>query len=237
LATGLRIVAGGCAFGLAYIAHKGIYLGLRTSGGSPSTEAESGVAMLLALAGLVLIIVGTTLPAWGPRLRPSALRRWFRAYVAHQRLYPLWSALYRSSPEIALDPPSSRLRDALDVRDIDFRLYRRVIEIRDGRLALRPYLCPDVRTKVAHDVAQSHLAAVDEFATVEARVLADALQAKREGRLGRAGVHAEEPMGSSDINGEVSWLEKVAHLFTNVTATQSMRTGADEWKPTSGVRS
>lgn len=237
LATGLRIVAGGCAFGLAYIAHKGIYLGLRTSGGSPSTEVESGVAMLLALAGLVLIIVGTTLPAWGPRLRPSALRRWFRAYVAHQRLYPLWSALYRSTPEIGLDPPSSRLHDALDFRDIDFRLYRRVIEIRDGRLALRPYLCPDVRTEEADDVAPSHLDAVDELAEVEARVLADALQAKLKGRLGKTAVRGDEPLGSDDIYGEVAWLEKVARRFTEEAAPRSTRRGADEWRPASGMRS
>ncbi len=237
LGMGLRIVATGCGLGLAYIAHKGIYLGIRAAGGSASTEAEATVARLLALAGLTLIIVGTTLPAWGPRLRPLALHRWFRAYIAHQRLYPLWSALYRSTPEIALDPPRSRLRDALDVRDIDFRLYRRVIEIRDGRLALRPYLCPDVRAGVAPELASSRLDAVDELAAVEARAVTEALRAKREGRPGQAGVRPDAPTGSADLYGEVAWREKVARSFAEETARRPTRRGAKEWKPASSVRS
>ncbi|MDP9417168.1 MAG: hypothetical protein M3P48_04905, partial [Actinomycetota bacterium] len=237
LATGLRIVATGCALGLAYIAYKGIYLAIRAAGGSASTEAEATVARLLALAGLTLIIVGTTLPAWGPRLRPLALHRWFRAYVAHQRLYPLWSALYQSTPEIALDPPRSRLRDALDVRDIDFRLYRRVIEIRDGRLALRPYLHPDGGVGVAPDLASRGLDDVDVLAAAEARVLAEALRSKREGRPGQAMARADAPSGSADLYGEVAWLEKVARSFAEETAPRATKRGANECKPASTVRS
>ncbi len=236
LGTGLRIVATGCALGLAYIAYKGIYLAVRAAGGSASTEAEATVARLLALAGLTLIIAGTTLPAWGPRLRPLALQRWFRAYMAHQRLYPLWSALYRSTPEIALYPPRSRLRDALNVRDIDFRLYRRVIEIRDGRLALRPYLCPDVRAGTAPDLACSRLDAVVELATVEAQALTEALRAKREGRPARPGVRADASTDSADLYGEVAWLEKVARSFAEQNAPRATRRGAEEWKPASSVR-
>jgi hypothetical protein len=42
------------------------------------------------------------------------------------------------NPEIALLPPRPPLIELLDPRDVDFRLRRRVIEIRDGLLDVRP---------------------------------------------------------------------------------------------------
>ncbi|WP_327586871.1 DUF6545 domain-containing protein [Nonomuraea sp. NBC_00507] len=53
---------------------------------------------------------------------------------AYRRLRPLWTDLYAAMPEIALHPPLGRELPA--ILDIDYLLYRRMIEISDGMLAL-----------------------------------------------------------------------------------------------------
>ncbi|MBC2876892.1 MULTISPECIES: MAB_1171c family putative transporter [Streptomyces] len=89
--------------------------------------------------GSALKVFGWTVPAWGPSL--SRAVRWGTRYRAYRRLRPLWIALYRTVPDIVLDPPVlCRIGDLLAWRDLDYRLYRRVIEIRDGQRALRPYM-------------------------------------------------------------------------------------------------
>ncbi|WP_461029518.1 MAB_1171c family putative transporter, partial [Streptomyces sparsus] len=91
--------------------------------------------------GSLLQVFGWTVPSWGPQL--SRAGRWWADYRAYRRLAPLWWALYRASPGIALAEPPSRLAELLPPRDLEYRLYRRVIEIRDGQLALRPWLDPE----------------------------------------------------------------------------------------------
>jgi hypothetical protein len=69
---------------------------------------------------------------------------------------PLTSGTLREiNPEIALDPAPSGFRDTLRIRDLDFRLYRRIIEIRDGRLALRPFLDADVARRAREDALRN----------------------------------------------------------------------------------
>ncbi|WP_329048879.1 hypothetical protein OG738_40005 [Amycolatopsis sp. NBC_01488] len=72
----------------------------------------------------LLVLVGVGVPA---------AAGWLHRYRQYRRLGPLWLALYRAEPAIALEAP----------RTTDFptrlRLYRRVIEIRDGLLVIRPY--------------------------------------------------------------------------------------------------
>ncbi len=144
LRLGLRVSAAGGVAGLGYVAHEGFYATARRLGlGYPLGEKEMITTVLVAVA-TSLMIIGSTMPAWGPRVGIPALYRWVGRYGAYRRLYPLWRALVEATPEIALLPPSSAVMDALTVRDLGFRLYRRVVEIRDGRLALRPYLDPTV---------------------------------------------------------------------------------------------
>jgi hypothetical protein len=88
--------------------------------------------------GILLVATGFTMPSWGPRL--SAARVWVSNYRAYQRLYPLWRDLYRAVPEIALNPPAPSFVARISHGDLRYRLYRRVIEIRDGLLAMRPYM-------------------------------------------------------------------------------------------------
>jgi hypothetical protein len=168
----LRLIAIGCVFGLLYVAEKIAFLTAVLLGGSPSAAVESSVARMLAVLGGLFVLAGSLVPALYPVWRRAV--HWLMMYGAHRELYPLWFALREINPEIALDPAPSEFRDTLRVRNLDFRLYRRIIEIRDGRLALRPYLDADVARHAREEAFLNGLVDGDEEAAVEARVLTGA---------------------------------------------------------------
>jgi hypothetical protein len=210
LASGLRLIALGCLLGLGYVGTKATFLVTLALDAPGDGSAESTLARTLAVSAGALVALGCVSPALGA-LAASALS-WLRAYRTHWRLYALWAAMYSVSPEIALDPASSRLRDALRLRDVAFRLYRRVIEIRDGRLALRPFL----DEAIAHDsmgmAMRRGLRGDEADAAAEAVLLATAIRAQR------AGARAEHPLSWAGTSGssypeELEWLTRVARHF------------------------
>lgn len=116
-----------------------VYCGIRVidiTAGALDLDARElePTAWLCGDIGSALALIGWVLPTAGPRL--SAIRQWYRNYRAHIALYPLWKTMYEAAPAVVLDPSSSRLRDLLRVQDIDFWLYRRVIEIQDARRSI-----------------------------------------------------------------------------------------------------
>ncbi|MCQ8834852.1 MAB_1171c family putative transporter [Streptomyces malaysiensis] len=133
LRRGLRITAIGAAVYLLYCAHRLIgVIALHLRLELPDLEF---ITPLCIGAGVPLLAIGLTLPAWGAKLTTASV--WLRDYRSYQALYPLWRELYDQVPSIALDPPRSRIADLLRFREIGYHLCRRVIEINDGRLALR----------------------------------------------------------------------------------------------------
>ena len=113
------------------------------------------------------------------------------------------------TPEIALDPAESEFLDRLRIRDLDFRLYRRVIEIRDGRLALRPFLDADVARRARKEALKSGLDDGEVEAAVEARVLAAGVENARQ-HVTPAEVLPASEHGGEDFMSEVEWLLQVA---------------------------
>ncbi|MFC0548296.1 MAB_1171c family putative transporter [Kutzneria chonburiensis] len=159
--------------------------------------------------GSLLEVLGLTAPGWGPVL--SAARRWLVNYVRYQRLRPLWEALHRATPDIALEAPRSRLADLVLVRNLDHLLYRRVIEILDGRRSLRPYLEPVGSESAADDYAR------------EAAQVRRALRIKGEGRppLGEpAPDQTLLPDGS--LTNEVKRLAALATAFRRTTTAATV---------------
>lgn len=129
---GLRLVAAGSILGIVYATGKVVATVLELAGARPTPLITT--SQLAALAGLVLVAAGSALPGidrlWRATRHGVIVRRRLDA------LYPLWSDLVDVTPGIALEPVTPRWRDRLHVRDLDMRLYRRVIEIQDGQLAL-----------------------------------------------------------------------------------------------------
>jgi hypothetical protein len=97
------------------------------------------IGLLFILPGSVVFTVGFAYPAVSMRL--AAVRVWWQHRRTYHRLAPLWTVLHQQFPEDRLGRvPTSRWRDAVSVRGVHRRCYRRVIECRDGLLRISPYL-------------------------------------------------------------------------------------------------
>jgi hypothetical protein len=216
LATGLRLIGLGCWFGLGYITVKVTFLVVLVRGGRWGSGIESVTGRLLAVAGAGLIIAGSLLPRLSARIRK--LHRWAIAYRQRRQLFPLWHLLYRAEPGIALDPTTSALSDALRVRDAELLLYRRVIEIRDGRLALAPRLDPQLIATTREAALRAGLAPVDADATSEAAALLEAAQTRlSDSPDTRDGPTASpSPDNATTLSEEVDWLLRVTQHLRNL---------------------
>ncbi|WP_411102940.1 MAB_1171c family putative transporter [Streptomyces sp. cmx-4-9] len=152
--------------------------------------------------GIVTLSLSLTLSSWET---PAAkLLDWARSYRAYRALYPLWRDLYESSPDIVLEPPVSAA-----VSDLDYRLHRRVIEIRDGWRDLRPYI-----DRAAHGADPE---GSEEYrqAFAEAAQIRQALQAKRAGTIPDHNKDAGDfdDRDTDNFTAEVAWLTKVASVY------------------------
>ncbi|GHF23467.1 MAB_1171c family putative transporter [Streptomyces morookaense] len=211
LRRGLLVTAAGAFLTLGYGAVRaGNILGIAFGF---DLRAWETTAWVCGDVGSALTLVGWTLPGWGPRV--AAAGRWVTAYRRHRRLYPLWSALHRAVPSIALAPARSALADRLAVRQLEFRLYRRVIEIRDGQLALRAHAAPETvaealregsRAGLSGDALSAHAEAVRIRAALTARAQGRTVPAEESGALDHCPAHP-------DLAAETAWLVRVAEAF------------------------
>jgi hypothetical protein len=222
LRLGLRIDAAGGFLATLYVLHDGSYLISRRLGiayplGNPGTIEP----VLIALA-VAMFAIGATMPTWGPRIGVTRLCGWVSQYRSLRRLYSLWIALRRSCPEIALLPAPSSLVDVWDVRDVKFRLYRRVIEIRDGILALRPYGDPMVVAAAAQSCREEKLGTDETEAVVEAVGIVVGQCAKERGE-GRVGELDGAKGGGNDLDQETAYLGRVARAYARSTVVRATR--------------
>ncbi len=162
--------------------------------------------------GMPLIIAGLTMPCWG--LHVSDLCRVWSRYRTYRRLYPLWRDLYQVSPGIALHPP------ARSMTHLNYRLYRRVIEIRDGLLALRSYRDPEVRIHARQCSEAAGLTGDELRAAVAAAQLKAALNAKAQGLAVPANSRGSaddreifELRRGNDLTTEAAWLGQIARAY------------------------
>ena len=211
---------------LAYVLHEGAWAASQRLGLSyPAPEPELTKEILMAVS-LGLLLVGATLPAWGPRVGVPSWWRWAERHVACRRLYPFWRDLCRAFPELALVAPGSAVADALAVRDVDLRLVRRVVEIRDCRLALRAYLPAGTVAGVRSACEAAGLTPLATQATIEAASLAAALRPYSCGAVANLPDPLPETPGASDLDHEVAYLLRVAHAYTRSPMVRAYRTRA-----------
>ncbi|MEU8517866.1 MAB_1171c family putative transporter [Kitasatospora sp. NPDC048722] len=228
LRSGLRLMASGSVIGLLWIAgNVNDVVDLLTTGGE--IGPETAVNAVAALGCVVLMLAGATTPVWGGRL--ARWSRPLRARYASRRLEPLWSALRATVPAVELLPETARAGRRMP-HGAQFALYRRIIEIRDGQLALRPYVHPQVPLWVAEFTASTVNTGRSRFrrrhevaATVEAAGIAAALEAAEAGHRYPAEPSAGyvPPEGQVGIEEEVAWLIKVADAFVTSPAVADVR--------------
>jgi hypothetical protein len=217
LRGGLRMLAAGAAVGLVWVGYNLVFLAASQLGHAQLLGDQQLITQGLSVASVLLMVVGFTMPAWGPRVGLPRLLRWVRHYRAHRRLYLLWRDLCQVVPDIALVQPTARWRDAVAVQDLGFALHRRVIELRDARLRLRPDLDPQVAKTATELGRQAGLDGEELQAVVVAASLAAAMDAKAHGQpaLGERSASAD-PGGTdlpANLDSESAWWVKVATAY------------------------
>ncbi|WP_066956644.1 MAB_1171c family putative transporter [Streptomyces lushanensis] len=227
LRTGLRLICAGAVVGLAW----GLW-GLAAVVSMVRSHRQGAgldpVAVALGTCCLVLAALGVTAARWGPALTAPA--GWLRPYRELRALEPLWSALHTVVPGTALGV-SRRWTGRVDPRAAEFALYRRVVEIRDGYLALRPYLDPRIELWVEGALIRFPVPPAGVAATVEAATIAAALESARAGRTyGHGGAGASgataglaSPPAEDTVDAEAAWLIRVAEAFTFSGAVEYTR--------------
>ncbi|MFE5864315.1 MAB_1171c family putative transporter [Streptomyces virginiae] len=136
LRRGLRTVTIGAGFGLGYSVLKTASLVWGLFGDSPLAVASNDIAPMSASVAAAAFSIGFTMPAWGVGV--SRGREFALDYRAYRQLYPLWRDMAYAFPEIVLLAPAPR-QTRWSIRTLPRLLRRQVIEVRDGRLALRPH--------------------------------------------------------------------------------------------------
>jgi hypothetical protein len=212
LRTGLWLGLLGAWFGLAWSLWKISVSLLKVTTGDP-VPLESEISSLLSAIAILFVALGATMTAWGPRAAHPVV--WWNARRRHRRLAPMWAAVHVAVPDVAFEPPGASM---------EFRLYRRIVEIRDSGLALARYVHPDVPAWVGAAAADAGITVEDELAAlVEAADLASALEAHAVGHhFGGSALNRPHAL-AADIDAEAKWLVRVSVAFARSPIVESVR--------------
>ncbi|MEV0639915.1 MAB_1171c family putative transporter [Streptomyces sp. NPDC050619] len=218
LAQSLRMTAVGSVFVLGFILGKAIGITGRWFGVTDWDRAAVEWSPIAASLGSLVLVLGYTLPGWGAFF--VVRREQFRLYGT---LHPLWSVLCEAAPGVTLFRPLSP-RVARFWGNLRTRLYRMIIEIRDGQRLLRPYVCDGCEERLRRFLWETGLVrgTAAEGPLVEAAVIALAVRRKKEGVQpsgGTAGRGSRQP--SSEVADELTWLGQVAEGYVRLTARQN----------------
>ncbi|MFG2664701.1 MAB_1171c family putative transporter [Streptomyces sp. NPDC048387] len=220
LKVGMRTVTVGASMILVYCVTRGVQIaGTRLDFDGSALDPVQWTA---GSVGALLQIAGWTIPSWGIRI--TRARGWIRSYRSWRRLRPLWWALYQASPDIALDPPRSWLRDLVPPRDPHYRLYRRVIEIRDGQLILRTSLSLEDFSRVARSLELPEDPTSPLGEALQLRAVLSRPAEERAERADASEIPARPPY--EDFRDEVEWLSQVASSFQQLGQGRPGRAGA-----------
>ncbi|MBT2387082.1 MAB_1171c family putative transporter [Streptomyces sp. ISL-11] len=201
LSKGLRTLAAGCWLGLLYCLCKLVGFVLSWAG-HDAYWLSNGVAPMSASVAALLVLLGFSLPAAGPRV--SAWRRL-------RRLQPLWRAVTAHAPEVTIDEHRWSARWPLS--DLEWRANRQMAEIRDIQRGLRRHVeaaTLDIARRKATEAAldERRLAAV-----VEAAALRRGLQNQVTGHVPAPHADSVVMTVSADPAEEHEHLARVADVY------------------------
>ncbi|MEU7908640.1 MAB_1171c family putative transporter [Actinoplanes sp. NPDC049118] len=199
LRHGLRAIATGTLLVALYAALKTGLIVAQGFSPAMSFGAIEPVANGLRAVGTILAVIGAAVPAGGK------LASIIGSYRALWALRPLWRVMRKTFPDVILFSRRRALVELAGVDDVQLRLYRRVIEIRDGMLTLRGYL-------PAGTIADARAFVGDRPALVEACGIAFSLRRHGSGLQPVVDGDRWAEVGG-EITDEVAWLGAVAAAF------------------------
>jgi hypothetical protein len=226
-----------------YALAKALLIGAVNAGPGADLRAWEPWLVAVRTGGVLLYLIGGAVPAV-VRLRPV-----LDVYRSLLVLRPLWSAMRHAFPQVVLMPPAAAALRMPGVAGSRLRLYRRVIEIRDGLLALRPYLpaeCPEqARTAAGRKPEQAQPAAgrkpeqagpeQEEEAALEAERIVAALRQRSTGRP-PDGAPGRWAVVGPEMADEVAWLSAVSRHFKSLSGAGLNRPGARTPRPSGSPR-
>ncbi|HZM76423.1 MAG TPA: MAB_1171c family putative transporter [Candidatus Limnocylindrales bacterium] len=213
---GMLMVVAGTVAALLYLINKVVLTAASRLEFAYPLGRTTLVSQVLPASAHVLVLLGVALPA---------ILGWLYRYRLYQRLGPLWHALYRVEPAIALDPP--RVPDLLRVSQLRLHVYRRVIEIRDGLLALQPYRDPFIAATTTERATRAGMRGQELAATIEAATIAAALQS----RTAKTPPTALSPSiaGGGDLHSDTAFLSQVAYAYRKHHRRKGCRSDTRLW--------
>ncbi|MFI7539981.1 MAB_1171c family putative transporter [Actinoplanes sp. NPDC049599] len=200
LRNSLRAIAAGTFLVTLYAVVKtGAIVAHSSFGVTFPVDSIEPAANALRTIGTIVALIGALVPASGK------VRTAVRAYRALWALRPLWRVMRKTFPEVILFPRRRALLELAGVDEVQLRLYRRVIEIRDGMLTLRDYL-------PAGALAEARGYVGDNPALVEACGITLALARHRSGAAATEHGDRWATIGGN-VQDEVAWLSAVSAAF------------------------
>ncbi|MEV8531736.1 MAB_1171c family putative transporter [Streptomyces sp. NPDC051211] len=199
LRRGLRVLILGFALNFGMDFAKFAAIGARWAGRDWDV-LNTRVAPLFAFACSLCTALGFVLPVVGGRVSGTVSA--VRTFV---RLGPLWRALRRAAPAVVPSLP-------VPWWEIDLRLTRRVAEVQDGRLALRPYRDAAVAEDASVRARAAGLSGEAAAAAVEAAVLAAAIAASMAASKAALDGAAADGSGEGDGDGSAELGDETAEL-------------------------
>ncbi|HJT04918.1 MAG TPA: MAB_1171c family putative transporter [Pseudonocardiaceae bacterium] len=219
LRLGMILIVGGSVLYAGYLIQKVVSIVNELVSGSPAepfcasafATLDCAFAIAMPAYAVLLVILGTTVPTLGPWL--EHLIRGIRHRRSLHRLRPLWEILHEAQPDITHATPVRPWSPSWPGHIAEL-LYRRVIAIRDGLLALQPYRDPtdthEYRRQAAAGPSDRRRAAAIEAADIRAAVhRRQHNMAPREYVPGSNATIAQD-----DLDSEVRWLTLVSDALT-----------------------
>ena len=224
LALGLRLIAVGAVLGVADGLVTGAYVLVRHAGLDDLPLGQATLHLVLQPLAAALVVAGSALPALARRRPLRPLGEVLARRRALRGLDPLWRDLLAEAPELVLDDASWQRALSRDVDALDFRLYRHVIELRDVRLLLRPWVPASTAAAATKSARVEGLEGVTLQAAVEAACLREAVQRRRAD--GPPAVAAEEVAVPEHLE-EAEWWLAVARAWSRQGTTAEARPPAE----------
>ncbi|KUL41724.1 MAB_1171c family putative transporter [Actinoplanes awajinensis] len=205
LRGGLLAMGAGCLLLAGFGAGRLVLVLARSGGVAVDFTAWDPWLGALRGAGLVLFVAGGAAPP------VARLRAVLAAYRSLLVLRPLWGAVRQAFPHVVLMRPAHSALAWPGAAGGRLRVYRRVIEIRDGMLALREHLpaCPAAPPG-------------EDPAVTEARALIEALRRRAHGEPPADPGGNWAPVGP-EMTDEVVWLSRVSVAFRGLNRAAAGR--------------
>jgi hypothetical protein len=205
LRLGLHLITVGGSFAVAYWCYWSAYLVLRLAE-RPVPSGLSTAGRICMFAALAFCVLGSTVPALGPRVGLPTPYAWLASLRDYRQLYPLWRALATAVPEMVLNQPP---RFPVDVR---FWLNRRIIEIEDG---LRLYGRSPAQAQEP-DLGSSQQSTVYGDPATEAELIRRALTDGRPEAMAAVPINEAAEETESSYADRLRWHLDVARAFANL---------------------